>query len=243
MKVTSTDIKNNRRMCSEFYSKTVSMKFSHFVSSFCINNKIQPNTVTAMMLYSSFIFAFLLLQDNILLQIVGAFLLFIINIFDTSDGEIARYTTNTSVVGTYYDKLFQILTDILIFTVISYNQYIYFDSIIYTLPLIVYLVFYIIDNYSKEVFAFLKDGNNVNDSKKNKLTISYDKSSKLQLLVHVTSSNTGFFHLYWILLLVDYILNANYIIQFLFIIYFMLLQIVKTIARQYKMIKILKGQK
>jgi len=235
MKVTSKDIKENRRMCKEFYSRVVSMKFSHYVSAFCINNGIKPNTITAMMLYSAIFCSFLLLNEEPIFQILGALLLLSVNIFDTSDGEVARYTKNTSSVGVYYDKLYQIIVDILIFLIILYNQYIYFERIIYLIPSLLFLLFYIIDNYSKVVYTIL------NNKNKKEVVISYDKTSKLQYFVHITSSNTGFFHLYWIFLLADYIFNTEHIIQFIFITYFMILQIVKTIARQLQIINSLKA--
>ena len=240
MKVTAKDIKEHRTKCTEFYSRVISMKLSHYLSAFCIRNNISPNTVTAMMLPATFICVILLLQENFVLQITGAFLLFTVNILDTSDGEVARYTGKNSIVGIYYDKLFQVLADILVFLVIAYNQYKYFGDLIYILPLGIVLLFYIIDNYSKEVFAFLKEGNSLEIAKKTKLAISFDKSSKLQFFAHITSSNTGFFHIYWIFLLVDFILSTNFTLQFIFILYFMLLQVIKTLNRQIKIIKNLK---
>ena len=237
MKVTPKDIKEERRMCSEFYSRTISMKISHYVSSFCINNHISANAVTSMMLISGLFSAILLLQDSIILQIIGAMSLFIVNIFDTADGEVARFNKKTSIIGIYYDKVFQVIVDILIFLVILYNQYRYFDDFLYTIPLIIIILFYFVDNYSKEVFSFLKEGNNIENAKETKLQISFNQKSKLQFFAHITSSNTAFFHLYWIFLLLDVVFFENFILQFLYLLYYMFLEIIRVINRQKKIIK------
>ena len=240
IKISANDVKNNRRTCREFYSRVVSMRFSHYISAFCINQNIKANTVTSMMLYSAILCSFFLLTENHLVQVFGALLLFSVNVFDTADGEVARFTGNTSIVGVYYDKVYQILVDIFIFAIISYNQYIYFGEFYYIIPACIFLFFYVIDNYSKEVFKSLHNDTSSKRTQKENCSISYDRKSIVQFFVHITSSNTGFFHLYWFFLLSDYIFNTEYLIQFVFIIYFMVLQVVKTVARQVQMIKILK---
>lgn len=96
-----------------------------------------------------------------------------------------------------------------------------------------------VDSYFKEFFALLQKESEETDIKNIKLQVSYERKDKLQFFLHITSSNTGFFHLYWVFLLIDYILDTSYIFQFSFIMYLMLLQIVKTVIRQYKIIKIL----
>jgi phosphatidylglycerophosphate synthase len=242
VKVTAKDILKTRVECTEFYSKTISNKFSHYISAFCINHNIAPNTITAMMLLSALFCSVLFLQDNLLLNLLGAFLLLSINIFDTSDGEVARYTKKMSLHGIYYDKLFQMLADIMVFSVIGYKQFLFFDTLIYSVPLLMILLFYILDNYSKEIFTQLYSEEDKKNTKSTKLKLSYDHTSKLQFIAHITSSNTGFFHLYWLFLLLDIVMATNFIFQYSYILYFMALQIAKMLQRQKKILTLL-GEK
>jgi len=239
MQVSAKDIKNHRNDCSEFYSRFISMRFSAYISAFCINHKVTPNQITAMMLYSVLVCLLFLMSSNYMHHIIGAFLLFSINIFDTSDGEVARYTNKTSNLGIYYDKLFQLVVDLMVFAVVAYNQYLYFGDLLHVIPSVIFIFFYMVDSYFKEFFALLQKESEETDIKNIKLQVSYERKDKLQFFLHITSSNTGFFHLYWVFLLIDYILDTSYIFQFSFIMYLMLLQIVKTVIRQYKIIKIL----
>ena len=45
MKIKPSDIKKNRRLCSEFYSRNISQKVSHYFSALFIRLDISPNFI------------------------------------------------------------------------------------------------------------------------------------------------------------------------------------------------------
>ena len=77
----------------EFYSRVFSGKLSPFVAAACVNTRITPNHLT-----------FFLSGTN-LGFFIGGLLLILLNILDAADGELARYTKQTSDFGDYLDRV------------------------------------------------------------------------------------------------------------------------------------------
>ena len=114
----SKEIKNSRKICTEFYSRFFSQIFSHYFSSLFILLGISPNIITGLMGLLVIPLSLLFYFSNEFYAIIYSFLFVIINILDTSDGEVARYTKKTSTKGVFYDKFFQLFSDAVIISTI-----------------------------------------------------------------------------------------------------------------------------
>ena len=134
------DFKKGRKENSEFFSKYFSNKISPFLSYFFIKLKIKPNIISLLMIPSAIIGGFLINFDNNILKGIGVIFFLIINILDTSDGEVARYTKVFSKNGKFLDLFSQFIADniffiscffcfekpeIILFACILYNIFLY----------------------------------------------------------------------------------------------------------------------
>ena len=193
----SNEIKLNRKKCNEFYSRLISQKFSHYFSSMFILLKIPPNVITILMGLLILPISSALYFSDDFSSIFISFSLILINILDTSDGEVARFLNKSSRKGEFYDKFFQIFADlILIFTLYIkfYNNYENITSFL----ILLYLLVYIINVYLKRLAEIYVD-------KKNKLI----KKNLITNFLSNISSNTFFFHSLWILFVFKFYMNPS----------------------------------
>lgn len=109
------DFKKGRKENSEFFSKYFSNKISPFVSYLFIVLKIKPNFITLLMIPSAIIGGFLINFDDNILKGIGVIFFLFINILDTSDGEVARYTKVFSKNGKFLDLFSQFIADNIFF--------------------------------------------------------------------------------------------------------------------------------
>ena len=219
----ASKIKNSRKICNEFYSRNISQLFSHYFSAFFIHFNISPNTITLLMLLIIFPISFLLLSSSNTYFIIGSFFLIFINILDASDGEVARYTKKTSESGVYLDYLFQYIVDLILFLVLIYKFYHEYRFI--SVLIFIYLSMYLIDSYSKRSFNAI--------IKKNISNNIYQNKNLLKTLLSITSSNTFFYHTFWIILLIK---NTSFGILSLYILdsYFIYLASIQSIKTFYR---------
>lgn len=238
-----TDIKSSRRGCSEFYSKYFSSLISPYLSAICVKLKISANTTTTLMLFSGVLSSLLLLSNSIYIQFIAALSLPLINIWDTVDGEIARYTKKTSKVGVYLDLVYQVIIDLFIYFAIGIKLYLATNNILFLLPSIVLMFFYTITSYSTLSYGNLMISRN-SMSKNTYLNLSFNPKSKVQFIAHITTSNVAFYHLYWMFLLVDILLiEFNYysspFSQFIFMSYLAVMSVIKFVVKFKKAINLL----
>lgn len=113
--VSFKDFKKGRKENSEFFSKYFSNKLSPFLSFLFIKLNIRPNIITLMMIPSAIIGGFLINFDYNILKVIGVIFFLIINILDTSDGEVARYTKVFSQNGKFLDLFSQFIADNIFF--------------------------------------------------------------------------------------------------------------------------------
>tara|TARA_B100000424_G_C22718894_1_gene390605 strand:- start:58 stop:624 length:567 start_codon:yes stop_codon:yes gene_type:complete len=175
------------------------------------------------MLLIIFPISFLLLSSSNTYFIIGSFFLIFINILDASDGEVARYTKKTSESGVYLDYLFQYIVDLILFLVLIYKFYHEYRFI--SVLIFIYLSMYLIDSYSKRSFNAI--------IKKNISNNIYQNKNLLKTLLSITSSNTFFYHTFWIILLIK---NTSFGILSLYILdsYFIYLASIQSIKTFYR---------
>ena len=224
-KATAKEIKSTRKPANEFYTKLVSQKVSHYFSALFINLGISANTVTFFMVLFGLPSIALLLSDNIILEVAGAFGLIFINIFDTCDGEVARFNKKTSLLGVYLDNIYQFIVDIALLYILAYKFFFLEDSKLLATIIFLYAIFYIFDVYAKKVAKSTS-----NDASKSG---NMKKSSTIQFLIHITSSNTFVCHSLWIVFILDYYFAGIFNPFLIYFSYLFATQILKTLGRQY----------
>jgi phosphatidylglycerophosphate synthase len=154
------------------------------------------------------------------LSIVFAFSLVLINIFDTSDGEVARFSNKTSLKGVFYDKFFQIFADTILLFSLTMKFFNYSNKLIFTL-IFIYLIVYFLNTYLKRLSEIYLDAS--------------DKISKkgcLKSFLSNISSNTFFFHTLWLLFVLKMYLKSS-LFDIIAILYFLNLIILNLIKSFY----------
>ena len=209
------DIRAKRKVCTEYYSRVFSSRVSIYISAFCISKGISANTITKLMFLFGLLSVGVFWVDSIIFKILSLWGMIIFNILDTVDGEIARYKNETSTEGIFYDRLFQYIVDLLLFASMAYYILIEYGIGIVFAFWLIFLFFFILDIFTKNLYELL--------SNRNPIGISYDRQSIIQRIAHATSSNTAIYHIYWILIVADYLfalltgITHGYM-QFIFII-------------------------
>lgn len=95
----------------EYYSRNFSGKLSPFVAAGCVGTGITPNHVTALMIPTGIAGGIALSLGTPLGFLVGGLLFVLVNILDAADGELARYTKQTSDFGDYLDRVAHYMTN------------------------------------------------------------------------------------------------------------------------------------
>ena len=104
----SSLVRKKRKTCTEFWSKNLHSIFSPFISALFIKLNIKPNFITFLMIPLSFASVFLSIyffERPFLNLFLISFILSFITMIDVVDGEVARFTKQTSKYGKYLDRL------------------------------------------------------------------------------------------------------------------------------------------
>ena len=97
----------------EFYSRHFSGKFSPYVAAAFVGTPVTPNHLTALMVPSGIVGGIMLSFGTPLGFTIGSLLFVLLNILDAADGELARYTEQTSEFGDYLDRVAHYMTNVI----------------------------------------------------------------------------------------------------------------------------------
>src|SRR5690606_34256960 len=95
----------------EFYSRTFSGKISPFIAAACCGTPITPNHLTVLMTPTGILGGIAMSMGTAPGFLVGGLLFVLLNIIDAADGELARYTGQTSDFGDYLDRVAHYMTN------------------------------------------------------------------------------------------------------------------------------------
>ena len=221
-------IRESRKEFTEFYTKNFSKYFSPYLTLISIRLGITPNGLTYSMWSAGILAAITFLYENIIFSLIGSFLLIMINIFDTSDGEVARLTGKTSKFGVTLDKIAHFTTNIILIYCIALNLSNFYDSSI-PIHLSIFLILVMCsDELIKELFLSQRLRSDMNSSK---MEISYNRNSNAEFIVHITASCTGLYHILPLMIFLDWFLEIERLLQSIYLSYFLLINLLKFIVR------------
>ena len=132
----------------------------------------------------------------------------LINVMDTCDGEVVRFTKKTSSSRIYLDYVFQYIVDLIYLLYWQSNLIIFQNSFIFNINI---SDFYLIDSYSKRSFLSAKNKNQNN---------TINSKNILKTFIAITSSNTFIYHSLWIILILDSFQETKLILQLYFFLHF-----------------------
>lgn len=95
----------------ELYSRVFSGKFSPFIAAACVGTVVTPNHLTALMIPTGVVGGVALGFGTPWSFLAGGLLFVLVNILDAADGELARYTNQTSDFGDYLDRVAHYMTN------------------------------------------------------------------------------------------------------------------------------------
>lgn len=118
----------------EFYSRMFSGKVSPFIAAACCGTAITPNHLTVLMIPTGIAGGVAMSFGTPLAFLIGGLLFVLLNIIDAADGELARYTGQTSDFGDYLDRVAHYMTNTALFVGLGVGLFRQTDHI-YLLPL------------------------------------------------------------------------------------------------------------
>jgi phosphatidylglycerophosphate synthase len=92
------------------------------------NTSITPHQVILVSLLIGIFSSLLIIQENKIIVIIGALLLFYKNVLDKVDGSLARAKEMATRRGRFYDSISDFIVSFFLFTTMSYKLYIEYNS-------------------------------------------------------------------------------------------------------------------
>ena len=233
-------IKSNQNL-KEFYSKNISGHISPYISATLVNTKISANQITLTMILFCAIACYFLQIGTLFSLLIGSFFLFLVNVVDTVDGEVARFKNTTSNLGDYLDRVCHYCTytaSIFFFSVGLYK--IYNETFLLLIILGFFsLFFYFIDEIVRDLIIscnIVEYSSNRKEEKK-KTTI---ENNFLKKIYNISFSNMAFFHLIGVMALMDIVIKYIFDEIFFSLSYFIIFSIFSLLRLCFR-IKLIKN--
>lgn len=226
-------IKSNQKF-SEFYSIYFSSHVSCFLTAIFSFTRISPNQITIAMIFFGIIGSLIVATGSHISIFIGSLFMIFLNILDASDGELARFQNRTSLLGDYLDRYGHYVTNSLFFLGIGIALYKISGSILFLYLAILIEISYTGDELLRDLLitcGLQKQQSNRKDLKfKTKIIIN--KNLKIfNIFLKVTSTNLGFFHLTFIISIVDYLLLNSMFFMYYYFIFFSIITFAKFLIR------------
>lgn len=223
----------------EFYSRHFSGKFSPYVAAAFVGTPVTPNHLTALMVPSGIVGGIMLSFGTPLGFTIGSLLFVLLNILDAADGELARYTEQTSEFGDYLDRVAHYMTNTALIMGLGIGLYLQTGHVL-LIPLTFLANSAIIgDDAIRDLLVTCglqgcTTRENTRKSLKSKSKISLGVIGNI---VNTITSNLGIFHISAVISLVQFLKPGLNILEPYFI-FAAVCTILKFCARVYK-IKVL----
>tara|TARA_B100000212_G_C27379931_1_gene536543 strand:- start:729 stop:1472 length:744 start_codon:yes stop_codon:yes gene_type:complete len=214
----------------EFYSRYFTGIFSPYLAAVFVGTRITPNQLTLAMIPCGIIGTILMISGNSLLALLGSLCYIFLNVLDASDGELARYTNQTSVFGDYLDRVAHYITNSAFMLGLGFFIYFQNENILFIYLIVLGEVFMLGDEVLRDLLIScgLQDlKNNDPGTRKNQKKLTKIKANTLTtILFNVFFSNAAAFHITPLLLM---LFHFNLINLFVLGVYFFLFSIIYPI--------------
>ena len=189
----------------EFYSRVFSGKLSPFIAAACVGTGITPNHLTALMIPIGIAGGIVLSLGTPLGFVLGGLFFVLLNILDSADGELARYTKQTSDFGDYLDRLAHYMTNTAIVMGLGMGLYTETGNVYLVVLMFLANSAIIGDDALRDLLVTCglqksKGGTDARKSLKSQTKLSF---GILGSVVNTLTSNVGMFHITTILALVQ----------------------------------------
>jgi len=206
------------------------------ISALIVKTKITPNQISYSMFFFGLIGAYFFSLGAYSGYFLGGLFYIFLNIADTVDGEVARYTKRVSNFGDYLDRLVHYITNSAMIIGLGIGVFINTNENLFLYIFTIFLLLYLVDDLSRDLLISCGIVQNKNrKSAKEKLSIT--RKNNLIKFAILTASTSGFWHLIVIISLIDYyafslgLLSSPYFVIYLYLGYFLFINLVKTILR------------
>tara|TARA_B100001094_G_C18028871_1_gene719023 strand:- start:21 stop:764 length:744 start_codon:yes stop_codon:yes gene_type:complete len=188
----------------EFYSHYFTGIFSPYLAAVFVGTRITPNQLTLAMIPCGIIGTIMLISGNTLVALFGALCYVFLNILDASDGELARFTNQTSVFGDYLDRVAHYITNSTFMLGLGIFIYLQDENILFIYLLVIGEAFMLGDEVLRDLLIAcgLKDleNNDPGTRKNQKKMTKIEANTLITVLFNIFFSNAAAFHITPILL-------------------------------------------
>ena len=155
-----------------WFTRLVSRRFSIYFTKLFLLLNVSPNQITVLMIIFGIIGSILFSFPSIVLACLAFISFQIWTYLDCSDGEVARITKKTSLLGPYLDRVNHYIADILIFLSLGIKAYIISDDMLFIILgfilsiLIIFsrLGFHLLNNLLMEYKVYESERNIIKDN-------------------------------------------------------------------------------
>ena len=223
------------------YYRFLTRYLSRHVTAVLYLMRVKPNTVTWSMMYFGMLGSCLYSLGTLGGYVIGSVCFIMLNIADTSDGELARLRQQTSSFGEYLDRLCHYFTNSMMSLGLGIGLYVESSDLLYIYISCIGCCCYVLDDASKDLLLILKKNGSQTRSEFSQ-TVSLSKNSTVLTTVMYIFAHSSVWHVLPILALVDILFSGfefgGYSVSFIYIVLFLLGLPVKAVLRMRNVSKI-----
>jgi phosphatidylglycerophosphate synthase len=216
----------------EIYSKYFSGVFSPYIAAAAFKYSIHPNVLTLAMIPAGTVGAiFFLIGGNVNIFFGGLFFI-ILNILDAADGELARFSNKTSLLGDYYDRLAHYITDVMAYLSFGLGLFFWQDDKFILVVLLLLVLSHVSDIAIRDLRVLVGVDGNLSSKesvKDKKRQTKLNLPRTYALIGSLVFSNIAFFHVVTLLSILDIILRVDLLLPYFYV--FTLVSIIKLVIR------------
>ena len=190
---------DQKQQCQEFYSKHISRHFSSYITALVSFTPISPNVITMFMFPLGLASGLVMCFGTELAMFVGATLGVLLNVADTVDGELARFSNRTPEHGDYLDRLAHYVANLAIILGFSFGVSKGFGSQEILLVGFCAAIAVIFDDASRDLLITCGLQNTSSNRKKQKSKTRISVPGSASTFLQATSSVNGLVHIVFVI--------------------------------------------
>lgn len=113
----------------DWFAENISRRFSKYITKLLILIGLNANQVTIFSIIVGIIGGLFFFLPDINIMFIGSLILLLGYVFDYSDGEIARYRNETSILGCYFAKTYHVFVPKFVFAGLTLSTYLLTNKI------------------------------------------------------------------------------------------------------------------
>ncbi len=234
-------IAESQGQITNIYYRYFTRFLSRYITAGLYLLQVAPNTVTWSMMFFGILGSFFYSLGSNEGYLIGSCSFIMLNLADTSDGELARLQKRTSSFGEYLDRLCHYFTNSMMCLGLGLGLYTESSNLVYIYISCIGCCCYVLDDVSKDLLQIFRGIGSQTRSEFSQ-TVSLSKNSPALTAAMYLFAHSSVWHVLPILVLIDIFSSSlnfgGYSVPFLYVVAFLLCLPVKAVLRMRTVSKI-----